>query len=279
MYKIARFTGFDDSAVVTVKAPPMKVDRNKQICGVKPALLKSLLKLESFTTIEAMKILDLGEPEITDALIALEGAGWLQFTSVNDGVDNWKITQKGRRLTATSLLKRISPDDGKKIIVALLDEVRRINAEPLAVQRISKVILFGSMLPSRRPKTVGDVDIVIETTKRKLSAEELTRANEAERLKRPAGLSFLAGLCWPQTRLLLQLKRISRYISLHEGTDLQSGAPHQEIYVYDTMNEQEREPCSKILRRRGAPRVEAAPNSPVVVPNEPPPSGSQTCSP
>jgi len=67
----------------------MKVDRREPICGVRPAVLKSLLRkgYERFDTPTAMEHLELDEPAITTTLCALQQSGWVKFLGTRDGVD------------------------------------------------------------------------------------------------------------------------------------------------------------------------------------------------
>jgi hypothetical protein len=56
----------------------MKVDRREPICGIRPAVLKRLLRkgYERFDTPGAMAFLELDEPAITATLAALQQGGW-----------------------------------------------------------------------------------------------------------------------------------------------------------------------------------------------------------
>jgi hypothetical protein len=67
----------------------MKVDRREPICGIRPVILKSLLRkgYERFDTPTAMEHLELDEPTITTTLAALPQGGWIEFLGRREGVD------------------------------------------------------------------------------------------------------------------------------------------------------------------------------------------------
>jgi hypothetical protein len=77
------------------------------ICGLRPAVLKALLRRDSFDTPTAMKHLSLNEPDATSTMMTLAADGWIAFRETNDFVDWWRTDDRGMRLVATRLLKRI----------------------------------------------------------------------------------------------------------------------------------------------------------------------------
>jgi hypothetical protein len=137
----------------------MKVDRREPICGVRPAVLKSLLRkgYERFDTPTAMEHLELDEPAITTTLCALQQSGWVKFLGTRDGVDWWRPGTNGQRLLATVLLKRISRAQAQEILAQLIEEARAINADAAISSRIKQIVLFGSLLTGVPEDTVGDI--------------------------------------------------------------------------------------------------------------------------
>jgi DNA-binding PadR family transcriptional regulator len=106
----------------------MKVDAVKLISGIKPAVLKGLLRKDRFDTPTAMNWLGLDEPEVTTTLKSLQKSGWIEFEGTSESIDYWRPGNKGQRLTATRLLKRISAAEGRHILDRFVDEVRAIVA-------------------------------------------------------------------------------------------------------------------------------------------------------
>jgi DNA-binding PadR family transcriptional regulator len=124
----------------------MKVDPLKLISGIKPAVLKGLLRTDRFDTPTAMNWLGLDEPKVTTTLKSLQKSGWIEFEGTSESIDYWRPGNKGQRLTATRLLKRISAPEGRHILDRFVDEVRAINADPTRSRRVKTILLFGSLL-------------------------------------------------------------------------------------------------------------------------------------
>jgi len=132
----------------------MKVDAVKLISG--------LLRKDRFDTPTAMNWLGLDEPEVTTTLKSLQKSGWIEFEGTSESIDYWRPGNKGQRLTATRLLKRISASEGRRILDRFVDEVRAINADPTKSRRVKTVLLFGSLLTGSQDGSIGDIDIVVE---------------------------------------------------------------------------------------------------------------------
>jgi hypothetical protein len=98
----------------------MKVDAVKLISGIKPAVLKGLLRKDRFDTPTAMNWLGQDEPKVTTTLKGLQKSGWIEFEGTSESVDYWRPGNKGQRLTATRLLKRISAAEGRQILAPSL---------------------------------------------------------------------------------------------------------------------------------------------------------------
>lgn len=84
----------------------MRIDRNELICGVRPALLKTLFARDRFGTLTAMADLGLDEPDISRTLLALQSEGWIDYSGAPCREDQWTAGDKGVRLVATRLIKR-----------------------------------------------------------------------------------------------------------------------------------------------------------------------------
>jgi predicted nucleotidyltransferase len=235
----------------------MKVDRREPICGIRPVILKSLLRkgYERFDTPTAMEHLELDEPTITTTLAALQQGGWIEFLGRREGVDGWRPGSKGQRLLATALLKRITRAQAKEILTQLIEEARAINADAAISSRIKQIVLFGSLLTGVPEDTVGDIDVVVTIQRRMLPAGELLALENKEQADAPDSVRYResALLWWPQTRLRRRLARISSYLSFHPDGDL-LGSVHQEVYAYDLEHEREVPPNGD-LRTRTSPPV------------------------
>jgi predicted nucleotidyltransferase len=233
----------------------MKVDRREPICGVRPAVLKSLLRkgYERFDTPTAMEHLELDEPAITATLCALQQSGWVKFLGTRDGVDWWRPGTNGQRLLATLLLKRISRAQAQEILAQLIEEARAINADATISSRIKQIVLFGSLLTGVPEDTVGDIDVVVTIQRRMLPEAQLHALEEKAHADAPDSVRYResALLWWPETRLRRRLARISPYLSFHPDGDL-LGSVHQEVYTYDLEHEREVPPNGDLRTRTGS---------------------------
>lgn len=218
----------------------MKVDASKPICGVRPAVLKNLLRNDSFDTPTAMKCLDLDEPYVTETLTRLERARWISFTGTHDGVDTWKIESRGMRLTATRLMKRIGAAEGRTILARLIEEVRTVNADESLSRRVRSVLLFGSLISAGEGDTIGDIDVVVYVERRAVNEGVLDALEKQEVAAKDPDMDYVKSLYWPETRLRQRLAKVSRYLSFHRESDISAtGARYQEVYAYDVAQERE----------------------------------------
>lgn len=220
----------------------MKVDRREPICGIRPAVLKRLLRkgYERFDTPTAMEFLELDEPTITTSLAALQQDGWIEYLGAREGIDGWRPGSKGQRLLATALLKRIPRTQAQEILDRLIGEVRAINSDATISSRIKQIVLFGSLLTGAPEDTVGDIDVVMTIQRRVLPATQLLALEEKEQADAPDSVRYRESvlLWWPETRVRRRLARVSPYLSFHPHGDL-LGSVHREVYAYDVERERE----------------------------------------
>lgn len=73
----------------------MDVDKSERIAGIRPAVLKTLLRKIHFDTPTAMKWLELPEPRITETLTELQRDGWIASRGTHDGTDRWETDTEG----------------------------------------------------------------------------------------------------------------------------------------------------------------------------------------
>ena len=218
----------------------MKIDPRQLICGLRPSLLKSLLQLGLFSTLSAMKVLSLDEPDATSTLVRLASEGWTEFQEVKDFVDWWSAGSLGQRLLATRLFKRISTAEGHRIVDALVREARLVNADPSSSRRVASIRLFGSMLTAAQDDEVGDIDVVLEIRRRPLEAEHLERLERQEKRDMPGYMGLAAAASWPEQRIRRRLARLSRRVRFHRAEDIEHlGARCWTVYAFDLDAERE----------------------------------------
>jgi predicted nucleotidyltransferase len=159
----------------------MRVPNGEQIAGLSPAVVKRLVRQEQFDSPSAMRVLKLGEPRASEILTELCLQGWIDFAGTENFIDWWRCGPLGERLSATRILRRISYERGRAILQRAIARAREINAEPDHSRRITKIVLFGSLLDATN-RSIGDIDIAIQCTKRRLSAAELKAIEKKEQM-------------------------------------------------------------------------------------------------
>jgi predicted nucleotidyltransferase len=77
------------------------------------------------------------------------------------GRDTWKITQAGQTFSSATAAKRVTRATAEKALQQFLGRVERVNNDPYFLGRVTRVVLFGSML---KPETerLSDVDLAVE---------------------------------------------------------------------------------------------------------------------
>jgi predicted nucleotidyltransferase len=215
----------------------MRVAADGLICGVSAVTLRGLLRREQFSTVDAMKAFLLAEPQVTDLMAAFENDGWIAYTGRSNGEDWWIVAAQGHRLTATKIVKRIPEALGWQLVTRLVDQARIVNAEPSRSQRISAIYLFGSLLTGSEDGTVGDVDVVVNTTRRAVPKEQFEKLRLAEIGDRRVGVG---GWSFGPNAVKKALLKVSRSISIHDEADLQlPGVRYRQIYAFDAKQERE----------------------------------------
>jgi hypothetical protein len=229
----------------------MELNPRELIHGVYPSALKRLLSGHSFYTPHAMKLLRLREPDASRVLALLCADKLISFAGTTDDFcDDWTVTQSGARLGAARIGKRFGMEEGQEIVSQAVERARALNAEPFHSERITKIMLFGSILIPDGRTDAGDVDLVVETRKRQLANPDFAaKCEEFDFADAPSSMGFLDQVYWPGSRLKKAIKRVSRKISLHSESDVVSiGAPFKVIYAYDILTEAELDISGKIER-------------------------------
>ncbi len=248
----------------------MNIDRETPICGVKPVLLKALVRHDCFDTLKAMLLLGVPEPRISTTLRDLVEAGWISWGGELDGIDQWQPTSLGRRLAASPLIRRFPISQGRALLPKVTQTARTLNANPNASHRITAIFLFGSLLTGNDDGDAGDIDLVVRVSRRKLPEEQLTRLIEAERKIMPPHLDFFQRLHRQVHDLERAIKQVSSKISLHDFSDIEAfSAPYRQLYLYDVETEAEivPDPEVRVTKRaeKCAPRASRAAPPPLKI--------------
>ena len=93
----------------------------------------------------------LGELESAAAVEAGEGRTLIKALLAEglieaDGRDAWKVTQAGRTLSSATAAKRVTRTTAEKALEQFLGRVEQVNNDPYFLGKVTRVVLFGSML-------------------------------------------------------------------------------------------------------------------------------------
>ena len=86
----------------------------------------------------------------------------------------WTITQAGQTLSSATAAKRVTRATAERALQQFLGRVERVNNDPYFLGKVTRAVLFGSML---KPETerLSDVDLAVEVASKEA---DLGRARE-----------------------------------------------------------------------------------------------------
>lgn len=192
----------------------MRVSKTDSIAGLPAGLARAIARKfrgrEGVAEVAA-DLLDGTGFELGAVVAGLEAAGYLEKVRVdNDGDVWWDTTIQGNALAMASFGKPISRKTADRLVTGLLERARDYNADPGNPTFINTLRVFGSYLnPEIDP--LGDVDIELTYGRR------ITDQKALADYTRASGRSFntyVDQLLWPQTELVLHLKKRSAFINI-----------------------------------------------------------------
>jgi predicted nucleotidyltransferase len=139
----------------------MRIDPKGTVAG-RPALLvrQTLRHLRTrlpwgLSELESAASAEAGEGR---ALIkALSAEGLIEAA----GRNAWKVTQAGRTLSSATAAKRVTRATAQRALQQFLGRVEQVNNDPYFLGKVTRVVLFGSMLKPAVER-LSDVDLAIE---------------------------------------------------------------------------------------------------------------------
>src|SRR6266849_5365298 len=159
----------------------MRIDPKGTVAGWPALLIRRTLRqlrtrlqwglgeLESAASVEA------GEGR---ALIrALLAEGLIEVA----GRDVWKVTQAGQTLSSATAARRITRATAQKALQQFLGRVERVNNDPYFLGKVTRVVLFGSMLKPEVER-LSDVDLAVELASKEADFDR-ARAKNYERVE------------------------------------------------------------------------------------------------
>ena len=198
----------------------MHITRSTRIVGQPAIVIRDLLRAlgEGAWGAEAVAARLGTTRRVAGTLVGrLRKGGYVQ-TDPTFGGRWFSITPKGTRLALASAAPQLKRQTADHHLQTLLERVKTVNADPYYLYRITKVILFGSMLS--KAERVSDVDIAVEMQPRFDKARQWPAEDERilyARLVEGRRFRNLAEeVCWPKQEVRLFLKSRSRAISIHQ---------------------------------------------------------------
>jgi len=200
---------------------PMRIDPQRTVAG-SPALLvrRTLRRLRTrlqwgLRELESAASIEAGEGR---ALIkALLAEGLIQAAAR----DAWNITQAGLTFSSATAAKRVARATADRALREFRARVEQVNNDPYFLGKVTRVVLFGSML---RPEVerLSDVDLAVEVAPKEADFDRARVANY-ERVEKLASQghrfqNFLdQEVCW-YGEVFGFLKGRSRVIALADYT-------------------------------------------------------------
>jgi predicted nucleotidyltransferase len=139
------------------------------------------------------------------------------------GTGAWTVNQAGRTLSSATAAKPVTRATAEKALAQFLERVTQVNQDPYFLARVTRLVLFGSMLKSQVER-LSDVDLAVELTAKEADFDCRTLKNRqrAEELadlgRRFRNFLELEG-CW-YFETFRYLKGRSRVIALADyGTE------------------------------------------------------------
>ena len=164
-----------------------------------------LSELESTASMEAGEGRALIKGLLAEGLIEAAGRG------------AWKVTQAGQTFSSATAAKRVTRATAQKALQQFLDRVERVNNDPYFLGKVTRVVLFGSLLKPGVER-LSDVDLAVELASKEVDFDR-ARVRNYERVEELAtqGHRFRNFLeregCW-YWEIFRFLKGRSRVIAL-----------------------------------------------------------------
>jgi predicted nucleotidyltransferase len=98
----------------------------------------------------------------------------------------WTVNQVGRTFSVATAAKPVTRVTAEKALVQFLERVARVNEDPYFLARVTKVVLFGSMLKPEVER-LSDVDLAVQLAQKETDVD---RARE-QSLKRAEEMAIM----------------------------------------------------------------------------------------
>lgn len=173
----------------------------------------------------------------------------------------WHVTQLGQTFASATMAKPITRRTAERALSEFLERVRRVNGDACFLAKVTKVILFGSMLRDGLDR-LSDVDVAVQLDPKELDQERarvLNKKRVAEFERKGHRFSnFLERELYWHREAFHFLKGRSRSIALvdyNEEKAFVDKVPHQFL-----VGESDKKPATaSTVKRRGPRRPKGCP--------------------
>lgn len=214
----------------------MRISREINIAGQPALALRDAFKrlsLSIWTSDCLGSRLGLADHEAAKACDELVDDGYLEVQEWN-GQRLYSLTTKGNSLALASAAKPISRRRAEGLVAEVLERALVINAEGRYAYGVDRIVAFGSYL-SASPD-LGDVDLAVELYP-KHSHPPAQQAEEQDYCRRVQleGRRFRSPfdrMLAPRMDVFAALKNKSRYVSIHEASELAQLSPSDTRLIF-----------------------------------------------
>jgi len=129
----------------------------------------------------------LGELESAASVEAGEGRALIRALLAEGlieaaGRDAWKVTQAGQALSSATAAKRVTRATAQEALQQFLGRVEQVNNDPYFLGKVTRVVLFGSMLKPEVER-LSDVDLAVEVASKEADFDR-ARVKNYERVEK-----------------------------------------------------------------------------------------------
>lgn len=195
----------------------MRIDPKGTVAGWPTLVIRRALRhlrgrlSWGLTDLEAAAALNPGEGRVLAKALRAERL----IEAAGRGV--WVITQAGQAFSSATAAKPITRVTAERALVQFLERVRRVEQDPYFLAKVTRIVLFGSML-NPEVQRLSDVDVAVELAQKEADYEHaraLNRPRVEELARRGRQFrNFLEVEHWWHRETFQFLKGRSRVIAL-----------------------------------------------------------------
>lgn len=198
----------------------MHIDSHDQLAGQPIVAVRSFLRRNAFGGFRLADAEEAFGPAAGHVVAFLEKEGYVETFTEFD-CNRYQNTAEGGALSLASAAKPVRRATAQKRLDEFLARCREVRMRPDMLFKVSRAVLFGSMLSDKA--LVGDVDLAVTLAPKEHDREKhfaLCQKQSREAARSGVCFSnFVEQLAYPEVRVRQFLKGKSRVLQLVLGTD------------------------------------------------------------